>query len=54
MKESGVGLEPDPATVVNILLYADEILILANNGINLQFLLLFVEICCLKQRLEVN
>ena len=54
VKQSGVGLELDPATVVNILLYADDIVLLAKNEEDLQFLLLIVENWCLKWRLEVN
>ena len=44
----------DENTFVNILLYADDIVLLAKNEMDLQFLLLLVENWCIKWRLEVN
>ena len=54
IKLSGTGLELDENTFVNILLYADDIVLLAKNEMDLQFLLLLVENWCIKWRLEVN
>ena len=54
IKASGIGLELDSDTFLNILLYADDIVLLAKNEEDLQFLLLIVENWCLKWRLEVN
>ena len=54
IKLSGVGLDLDADTFVNILMYADDIVLLAKNEEDLQFLLLIVENWCLKWRLEVN
>ena len=54
IKDSGVGLELDADTFINILLYADDIVLLAKNEEDLQFLLNLVETWCKKWRLEVN
>ena len=54
IKLSGTGLELDENTFVNVLLYADDIVLLAKNEHDLQFLLLLVENWCIKWRLEVN
>ena len=54
IKLSGVGLELDTDTFINILLYADDIVLLAKNEEDLQFLLNIVENWCIKWRLEVN
>ena len=54
IKASGVGLELDSDTFLNILLYADDIVLLAKNEEDLQFLLNIVETWCKKWRLEVN
>ena len=54
IKDSGVGLELDPDTFLNIMLYADDIVLLAKNEEDLQFLLNIVESWCKKWRLEVN
>ena len=43
IKSSGVGLELDSDTFINILLYADDIVLLAKNEEDLQFLLDIVE-----------
>ena len=44
----------DADTFINILLYADDIVLLAKNEEDLQFLLNLVETWCKKWRLEVN
>ena len=54
IKLSGTGLELDENTFVNVLLYADDIVLLAKNEQDLQFLLILVENWCIKWRLEVN
>ena len=54
IKSCGVGLQLDSDTFVNILLYADDIVLLAESEGDLQFLLLIVENWCKKWRLEVN
>ena len=54
IKQSGVGLELDENTFVNILLYADDIVLVAKNEEDLQFLLFIVEKWCQRWRLEVN
>ena len=54
IKRSGTGLELDENTFVNVLLYADDIVLLAKHELDLQFFLTFVENCCIKWRLEVN
>ena len=54
LKLCGTSLELDENTLVNVLLYADDIVLLAKNEHDLQFLLLLVENWCIKWRLEVN
>ena len=54
IKSCGVRLQLDSDTFVNILLYADDIVLLAESEGDLQFLLLIVENWCKKWRLEVN
>ena len=54
IKDSGIGLTLDPNTFMNILLYADDIVLLAEDEEDLQALLTLVEIWCQKWRLEVN
>ena len=54
IKSSNVGLHLEPETFVNILLYADDIVLLAENEEDLQFLLFIVENWCKNWRLEVN
>ena len=62
IKNSGVGVELNidendnniDSTLLNILLYADDIVLFAENELDLQFLLNIVEIWCEKWRLEVN
>ena len=47
-------MELDPDTFLNILLYADDIVLMAKNEEDLQFLLFLVENWCKDWRLEVN
>ena len=62
IKESGIGIELNidaietniETEVINILLYADDIVLLAQNEPDLQLLLNIVEPWCKKWRLEVN
>ena len=64
IKESGVGVHIsgqnrppdslDPEFIVNILLYADDIVVLAETEVDLQQLLNIIERWCSKWRLEVN
>ena len=59
VKSSGVGLllsndNNDEYALLNILLYADDIVLFANDEEELQLLLNIVEIWCEKWRLEVN
>ena len=54
IKKSNIGLDLDTETFVNILLYADDIVLLASNENDLQLLLLIVENWCKDWRLEVN
>ena len=62
IKESRVGIDLNiediagniEITLLNILLYADDIVLFAENETDLQFLLNIVEIWCQKWRLEVN
>ena len=62
VKSSGVGVHLNidsnenitEATLLNILLYADDIVLFASNEQDLQFLLNIVETWCEKWRLEVN
>ena len=39
LENAGVGLELDQETSLNILIYADDIVLLAENELDLQFLL---------------
>ena len=54
IKASNVGLDLDSETFVNILLYADDIVLLAKDEHDLQALLFLVENWCRNWRLEVN
>ena len=69
VKDSGIGvklniddavgnidadIDVTEVNIINILLYADDIVLLAENEPDLQFLLNIVEIWCEKWRLEVN
>ena len=57
IKTSGVGVNlniENEITLINILLYADDIVLFAENEADLQSLLNIVEIWCEKWRLEVN
>ena len=61
IKNSGVGLKLnlnaenlDQNILVNILMYADDLILLSENEADMQFLLHLVEIWCKKWRLEVN
>ena len=53
IKHCGTGLELDENTFVNVLLYADDIVLLAKNELDLQFLLTLVETWCIKWRLDL-
>ena len=58
LKQSGVGVEisidSEAAILVNVLLYTDDIVLIAENEENLQSLLFIVENWCKKWRLELN
>ena len=54
IKSSGIGLWLDAETLINILLYADDIVLLAKNEHDMQDLLLIVENWCRNWRLEIN
>ena len=54
IKESKIGLNIDGNQLVNILLYADDIVLLSENEKDLQSLLFIVERWCQKWRLDVN
>ena len=54
VKASNVGLDLDSETFINILLYADDIVLLAKSEHDLQSLLFLVEHWCRNWRLEVN
>ena len=62
VKDSGVGLDLNigsndsniEITFLNILLYADDIVLFADNELDLQSLLIIVELWCERWRLEVN
>ena len=54
IKASNVGLDLDSETFINILLYADDIVLLAKSEHDLQSLLFLVENWCQNWRLEVN
>ena len=61
IKQSGIGLKlncnvenVEPNLMVNILMYADDLILLTENENDMQFLLYLVETWCSKWRLEVN
>ena len=63
IKQTGVGLNLnlnvenvnlDESLLINILMYADDIVLLTEKETDMQFLLHLVEIWCSKWRLEVN
>ena len=60
IKESNVGIEistgenADMTELISILMYADDIVLLSSNELDLQELLFIVEKWCLQWRLEVN
>ena len=62
IKSSGVGVNLNidddegniEATLINILLYADDIVLFAENEADLQYLLNIIKIWCPNWRLEVN
>ena len=54
IKASKIGLTLDPLTFINILFYADDIVLLAKDEGDLQSLLTIVETWCQNWRLEVN
>ena len=49
-----MGVNLDQETFLNVLLYADDIVLLAETELDLQFLLFLVEVWCKNWRLEVN
>ena len=54
LKGSGIGIEIGEELVLSCLLYADDIVLLADSEIDLQALLNIVNVWCSKWRLEVN
>ena len=54
IKHSNIGVKLDENLAINILLYADDIVLLAENEQDLQSLIFIVECWCKKWRLEVN
>ena len=54
LKNSNIGVILEENMLINILLYADDIVLLAEKEEDLQFLLSIVESWCKKWRLEVN
>ena len=54
IKNSNIGVRLDEGLLINILLYADDIVLLAENEEDLQSLLFIVECWCKKWRLEIN
>ena len=54
IKESNIGIKLSESETINILLYADDIVLLAESESNLQALLFIVECWCKKWKLEVN
>ena len=54
IKNSNIGIILNESLTVNILLYADDIVLMAKNEEDLQNLLSLVELWCKKWRLEVN
>ena len=54
IKESGIGIDVDEGLLVSVLLYADDIVLLADSEADLQSLLNIVHSWCSRWRLEVN
>ena len=54
LKESNIGIELDETTLVNVLCYADDIVLIAKCENDLQSLINIVSDWCLKWRLEIN
>jgi len=54
LKASNLGVEIDQGILINVLLYADDIVLIAKDEEDLQDLLMIVEGCCNLWRLEVN
>ena len=54
IKHSNIGVKLDENLAINILLYADDIVLLAENEQDLQSLIFIVECWCKKWKLEVN
>ena len=58
LKQSGIGVDIstdfDVAIIINVLLYADDIVLIAGNEQDLQSLIFIVENWCKKWRLEIN
>ena len=54
LKESGVGITIDDGDLVNVLMYADDIVLLAESEAGLQSLLDIVNLWCSRWRLDVN
>ena len=54
IKATNIGVNIDNDLMINILLYADDIVLFAENEADLQFLLFVVECWCKKWRLEIN
>ena len=54
IRNTGIGLELNDNTFVNILMYADDIVLLTACETDMQYLLNIVESWCSKWRLEVN
>ena len=54
IKESGIGIDLDEGLLVSVLLYADDIVLLADSEADLQSLLNIVHSWCSRWRLEVN
>ena len=54
LKGSGIGIEIGEELVLSCLLYADDIVLLADSETDLQALLNIVNVWCSKWRLEVN
>ena len=58
LKQSNIGIkfnyEHDTSVLVNVLLYADDIVLIAADEIELQSLIFIVETWCKKWRLELN
>ena len=58
LKQSNIGIkfnyEHDTSVLVNVLLYADDIVLIAADELELQSLIFIVETWCKKWRLELN